>query len=237
MRSPVAGAARERAQSRSSGRAAFTARDSALLEFLRATYDNRAVGFRLFLIVALVAATTTVVATDAGAFRFGSQLTPEVQPQPGQPCTQPPGGRCTWIMNEAVGRPDGGERAQRRGTIRRIRVIASDDGRFRLQIVRAHETASGYEGRLVRRGPIIRYEGQPDDFEPYEVESFRVNIPVRRGDRLAIRTRRAEILRCGSGGDNTLLFRPPLTLADGWRPNTDEHDCLLLIEAVVRRAS
>ena len=190
---------------------------------------------RLLLVFVLIAATTTVAATADAAFRFGSKLASDVQPQPGQPCPHPSGGRCTWVMNEAVGRPDGGHKAPRRGVIKRIRLIADDDGKFRLQIVRARRDGSGYEGKLVRNGPVIEYQGQPDDFEPYRVESVQVNIPIRRGDRLAIKTRKAEILRCGGGGDSTLLFRPPLDPDGGFRPSFDDHDCLLLIEAVVRR--
>jgi hypothetical protein len=191
--------------------------------------------FRLLLVAVLAGAFLAATAAAEGAYRFGSELTPEVQPQPGQRCDPThPKRACTWIMNEAVGRPNGGHRAKRRGTITKIRIIAHDEGRFRLQIARAHETASGYEGKVVRNGPIIEFDGQPNQLDPFVVESFRVNIPVRKGDRLAIRTKKAEILRCGGGGESTLLFYPPLVPGTGFRANSDTHNCLLLIEAVVR---
>jgi hypothetical protein len=125
-------------------------------------------------------------------------------------------------MNEAFGRPDGGHKAARRGTIRKIRVLADDNGSFRLQIARARETASGYQGKVVRNGPFIQYDGQPDPDEPYVVEVFTMNVQVRKGDRLAIRARKTSALRCGGGGDNTLLFHPPLEPGAGFRANTSE---------------
>ena len=116
-------------------------------------------------------------------------------------------------------------------------MIADDEGRFRLQIVRAHETSSGFVGKVVRNGPIIVYDGQPDPNEPYDVESFRVNVPVRRGERLAI--------------NDAQDLDPPLQLGRaehaplpaaahpgaGFRANSDDDGCWLLIEAVVRPAN
>jgi hypothetical protein len=196
------------------------------------------VHFRLLLVAALAASFLTAAAAAEGAYRFGSELNQAVQPQPGQVCDPDhPSRVCTWIMNEAVGRPNGGHKARQRGKITKIRVIAHDAGKFRLQIARARETASGYEGKVVRNGPMIEFDGQPDQDEPYLVEVFRVNVPVRKGDRLAIRARKAQILRCGGGGDSTLLFHPPLAPGDGFRANFDTHNCLLLIEAVVRPAA
>jgi hypothetical protein len=140
-------------------------------------------------------------------------------------------------MNEAVGRPNGGERSPRAGTMIRLRVIAEAAGSFRLQIARARKTGPDrYEGKVVRNGPSISYAGQPDEDDPYRVETFTVNIPVKKGDRLAIRKRATSALRCGGGGDGTLLFYPALAPGGAFRRNTDDHDCLLLLEAVVRPA-
>ncbi len=194
--------------------------------------------FRVLLVAALTVTFLTASAAAEGAYRFGSELDSSIQPQPGQPCDQAhPRRVCTWIMNEAFGRPNGGHKASRHGTITKIRVIAEDAGRFRLQIARARETASGYTGKVVRNGPVIRYEGQPDPDEPYAVEVFSVNVPVRKGERLAIKARRTSAIRTGGGGDNTLLFYPPLTPGGVMRANTEEEGLYLLIEAVVRPAA
>lgn len=195
---------------------------------------------RVLLGLTLLAAFATAPAGADAAYRFGAELDSTVQPsnaETAHPCVPGyPGRRCTWVMNEALGRPERGHRAPRRGTIKRIRLIAGEQGSFRLQIVRVRQTDSGFEGKAVRNGPIIRYDGQPDPDEPYAVEVFRVNVPIRKGQRLAIRTRKTSTLRCSSGGPNTLLFRPPLVRGAGFRANTNDDGCWLLLEAVVRPA-
>jgi hypothetical protein len=194
---------------------------------------------RTLVATALVAVFAVAPATADAAFKFGSKLTTEVQPQPRQPCIPDhPARTCTWIMNEAFGRPNGGEKAPRRGTIIRLRVMADSAGSFRLQIARARETNPGeYQGKILRNGPVINYAGQPDPDDPYRVEVFNMSVPVRAGDRLAIRARATSALRCGGGGDATLLFNPPLPVGGAFRAHTDEHDCWLLVEAVVRPPS
>jgi hypothetical protein len=196
---------------------------------------------RLRLLFALAVLGGLAVVPAADAYRFGAKLDSTVQPsnaETAHPCDPAyPGRRCTWVMNEAYGRPDRGHRASWRGTIRRIRLIAGEAGQFRLQIVRVRQTASGFEAKAIRNGRIIRYDGQPDLDEPYVVEVFRVNIPIRRGQRLAIRTRETSTLRCSSGGPNTLVFYPPLRWGAGFRDSTGDEGCWLLLEAVVRRGN
>lgn len=194
---------------------------------------------RLALALAVFGALAAVPA--ANAFRLGAELDSTIQPsnaETAHPCDLAfPNRRCTWVMNEAYGRPDGGHKAARRGKIKRIRLVAGEAGRFRLQIVRARATATGFEGKVVRNGPVIEYDGQPDPDEPYVVEVFRVNVPIRRGQRLAIRARETSTLRCSSGGPNTLLFHPPLRPGAGYRDSTGDEGCWLLLEAVVRRVN
>ena len=175
-----------------------------------------------------------------GAFKFGAKLDPSVQPSNAEtphPCDENNvGAACTWIMNDAYGRPDGGERAPRRGVIRRIRLIAGAPGSFRLFTTRAFRDPPDYFGKAVRRGPLINYQGQPDNVvDTYRVEIFRVKIPIRKGVRLGIRTKQTSTLRCSSGGPNTLLFQPPLLVGDPFAPATADDGCWLLLEAVVVR--
>jgi hypothetical protein len=195
-------------------------------------------GMRLLLVVGLLAAFATAAASAQARFSFGSKLDSTVQPSGAftKPCGDPsPLGVCTWVMNEAYGRPNHGQRSPHAGTIKKIRLIAENPGRFRLQIVRVRRTNSGFEAKAVRNGPRIRYQGQPDQNQPYLVEVFRVNIPVHRGDRLAIKAKKTSALRCSSGGPNTLLFAPPLAVGGGYEPSTDDEGCWLLLEAVARR--
>jgi hypothetical protein len=137
-------------------------------------------------------------------------------------------------MNEAYGRPNGGHKSPKDGTIIKIRLIAGAPGSFRLQIVRAHETPGGFVAKAVRNGPRIEYQGQPDPNEPYKVEVFNVNVHVNKGDRLAIKAKKTSTLRCSSGGPNTLQFAPPLVVGEGFKDEFDTDGCWMLIEAVAQ---
>jgi len=191
---------------------------------------------RLLLVVGLLAAFATAAASAQARFLFGSKLDSTVQPSGAftKPCGDPdPVGVCTWVMNEAYGRPNGGHKSPKPGTIRKIRLIAENPGSFRLQIVRARATGTGFEGKAIRTGPKIAYQGQPDQNEPYRVEVFRVHVPVHKGERLAIKAKKTSLLRCSSGGPNTLLFHPPLAVGTGYHDRFDDEGCWLLLEAVV----
>ncbi|HEX7060300.1 MAG TPA: hypothetical protein VF176_10670 [Solirubrobacterales bacterium] len=179
----------------------------------------------------------------SGPVKFGSQLDPTVQPSnslPAHPCSQDsPGTPCTMIQNEAYGRPDGGQYAPRTGTIKRIRVIAGGPGSFRLQVAKVKlSTLQGTnEAKIVAGGPKISYQGQSDanwDSGSYRVESFKVNVPVKKGQQLALRGNYTSMVRCSSGGDNTLIYQPALLQSGGFSPASDTDGCWLLMEAVIR---
>jgi hypothetical protein len=180
-------------------------------------------------------------ATGMASTNFGAKLTPDVQPSnASQPhsCDMPEeiAGPCTRVLMDAYGRPDR-PTAPKRGKIRRVRLIAGAPGTFQLQIVRAK--ASTQQAKLVRNGPVISYQGQdPTDPETdpdtYKIESFKVNVPVKKGQSLAIRSSSTSMLRCSSGGPNQLIFTPPLSLGSPFQTATDTDGCWLLLEAVIR---
>jgi hypothetical protein len=170
--------------------------------------------------------------------KFGAKLDPTVQPSnslPAHPCSQEaPGSGCTFVSNEAYGRPDGGELAPRSGTIKKIRLIAGGPGSFRLQIAKVKPNQ---RAKVVAVGPMISYAGQTEaNFESdnYKVESFDVNVPVHEGEQLALRGNYTSMLRCSSGGDNTLIYQPPLRLGNPFQPVSDTDGCWILMEAVIR---
>jgi len=197
-------------------------------------------------LLAALASVALAVAPAAGSakapVKFGSKLNPTVQPSnslPGLDCGQEAAGPCTMVQNEAYGRPDGGERAPRSGTIRRIRVIAGGPGSFKLQVAKVkRSTQNGtHRARVVYGGPRISYQGQTEaNFESdrYRVESFKVNVPIRKGQQLALRGNLSSMLRCSSGGNNTLLYTPPLLRRGPFTPASDTDGCWLLMEAVIR---
>ena len=187
--------------------------------------------------MAAILALTQVLTTTAAPVRFGARLTTDTQPQPALWCDEPndtpPHADCTWILNEAHQRPNGGQKAPKAGTIGRVRLMSCDAGSFRVQVARQVPGTNRY--RVVKDGPRIQYEGDrqgcgDDDDFVYRIESFDTNFTVAKGDRIAIRTKRTGTLRCGSGGDNTWLFDPPLVAGGNARTPTDSQGCLLLVE-------
>jgi hypothetical protein len=135
-------------------------------------------------------------------------------------------------MNEAYGRPDGGHKSPRAGHITKIRIIANASGSFVAQIVTVQKVGDNYRAKVTAQSRLLHYDGQDADEEPYEIESFTVNLALKKGQRLAIKTNKTSFLRCSSGGDNTLLYKPPLVLGAAFRNNTNDDGCWLLIEAV-----
>jgi hypothetical protein len=178
--------------------------------------------------------------------RFGSKLNPTVQPSnslPGLACNGFEGftGACTMVQNEAYGRPNGGELAPKTGTIKRIRVIAGGPGSFRPQVVTVHHSSSTLLGatkaKATYTGPLLHYTGQTEanwESDHYKVEAFKVNIPVKKGQQLALRGKTTSMIRCSSGGHNILAFSPALTPRSGFQGATDADGCWILMEAVVR---
>jgi hypothetical protein len=192
-------------------------------------------------LVAAVAGLALMVAPATGLakapVKFGAKLNPTVQPSnslPAHACSDEVQGPCTRVLNDAYGRP-GVERAPKSGRIRVIRVIAGGPGAFRLQVAKVRR-ADDY-AKVVRYGPKIRYRGQDEgnwESDRYEVEKFRVNIPVRKGQQLALHGNYTSMVRCSSGGDNTLVYQSPLRPRRPFQPTTDTDGCWLLMEAVIR---
>lgn len=161
----------------------------------------------LTIIATLVA--VTLGAGTAQAAKLGSKLSSDVQPSnsaPSHDCDANPGGKCIWVMGEAYGNP-GGEESPKKGYLKKVKLIAGEAGKLRLQIVKT--TCDGHT-KLVRQGPKIHYEGQDQhnwDDDDYRVERFKTHVKIKPGQRLAIKS---SVLRCSSGGANTLLHSPVL---------------------------
>ena len=194
----------------------------------------------LFTAIAVIAMTIVPATSMAAPVKFGSMLNPTVKPSnslPGLDCGEGASGPCTMIQNEAYGRPDGGELAPKTGTIKKIRLIAGGPGSFKLQIAKVKRSTlfGTNEAKVVYNGPRISYQGQTEANEEagsYRVESFNVNVPVKKGQQLALKGNITSMVRCSSGGDNTLIYTPPLGSA--FRPATNTDGCWILMEAVIR---
>jgi hypothetical protein len=194
-------------------------------------------------ILAAIAVVAMMIAPAIGAaapVKFGSKLDPTVQPSnslPGLGCGEGIAGPCTFVQQEAYGRPDGGELAPKTGTIKKIRLIAGGPGSFKLQIAKVKRSTlfGTNEAKVVANGPRISYQGQTEanfESDSYRVETFNVNVPVKKGQQLALKGNITSMVRCSSGGDNTLIYSPPL--GSTFRPATNTDGCWILMEAVIR---
>jgi hypothetical protein len=178
------------------------------------------------------------IGTAAAATRFGSKLANDVQPSNGSPphsCIDPedpPFPACTWVMGEAYGRPNGGHKAPRDGTIDKVRVIACEPGSF--WAGRARLKPAVDKAKQLSRGPKVNFQGDPDgcDDETYSVNVVNVpNFHIEKGDVISIKTKTTGSLRCSSGGDNIYEFySPALAVGGNFRTATDTDGCWLLVE-------
>jgi hypothetical protein len=194
-------------------------------------------------LVAAVASLALAVAPAAGQakapVKFGAMLNSKVQPSnslPGLSCSGPenPLTTCTMVLNDAYGRPNGGEIAPKTGTIKKIRLIAGGPGSFRLMAVKK---INGTDSIAKRYGQRIEYRGQMESAEEegdYNVESFPVEMKIKKGEQLAIRGSITSMIRCSSGGPNTLIYNPPLYLGGYFTPASDTDGCWLLMEALIK---
>lgn len=194
-------------------------------------------------VVGLALTVAPAIGVAKAPVKFGAKLNERVQPSnslPGLRCSgnealgEAPGSPCTMVLNEAYGRPDGGELAPRTGTIKKLRIIAGGPGSFRLMAVKH---INGTESIAKRYGQRISYRGQVESAEEegdYNVESFDVDMKIKKGEQLALRGSITSMIRCSSGGDNTLIYTPPLFLGGYFTPASDTDGCWLLMEAVIR---
>jgi hypothetical protein len=159
------------------------------------------------------------------ATRFGAKLSKDT-PGTGRNNGCKGNSNCTWIMMEARGAP-GRIFAPKNGQLGKIRIIACDPGKFKLQIARTKKQ----KGEVVRNGPTITYAGSGNRCN--KVETFKLDppVPVNKGDQLAVREAKPALLYC-SGDGSILQFVPPLKPNQGFvKAFEDEGSCQLLIEA------
>ena len=182
-------------------------------------------------------ALAAVPASSMGATKFGAELTPDTQPSnssvEGAPCVLNDPSLCTRVSMEAYGRPDGGEVAPKDGTIKKISVISLGPDTFRFELAKAKPQSE--RAKVVYRSKKLHSQGQTDpNADTYEIETFKVNAPVKKGMYLATESKRSSMLRCSSGGPNQLLFQPALPISGPFETATATDGCWLLLEAKIK---
>jgi hypothetical protein len=185
-------------------------------------------------LTALLAWPAAGLAGPRKAVSFGAKLTKHTQPSNAAPphTCQPNGSKaCTRVAMIAYGRNPGGEKAPMDGTIVQIKLIAQVKGSFVIELAEAQPGSQ--KARIVLRGPKITYKGQGHTGSlDYKIETFAVNMPVSKGQYLAVETTKISALRCDSGGTRQLFFQPPLPEGGSFEKADDDDGCFLLVEAV-----
>jgi hypothetical protein len=185
-----------------------------------------------------------VSAASAATTKFGANLTSNTQPSnaSNSSCqhadsalTATP---CTRVATNFadVGAVNNKIQAPKDGTIKKIKLIAGEKGTMTPFVVRLKNfDTSNYtaKGRATAKGPRINYVSSVLE-TTYKVQSFPVNIKVKQGQYLAIRSKRTSMERCNSGGGKQLLFQPPLLIGDPFNPSDGRGECVLLIQAVMQ---
>jgi hypothetical protein len=191
-------------------------------------------------IAAVAAAAATLALTpsaaSAGTFWFGSSLNHEPA-NAGSVCSDDGSApQCTRVGSFYPGF-SGRATAKAAGTVVRVKVFAQGPMTFRFQLVRIRHLSQSRKhgsGRLVINGPVLHALGPTDMDGTYRVESFRVHLPVHRGDSLAIATDTNTAEYCSDGTPGQLTFAPKLQRGQGFRAATGSVGCLLLVQAVVK---
>ena len=209
---------------------------------------------RGFVALALGVAVFAYIAAPASAARhlvkapvkFGADLTTHTQPSNSNPphtCHHEDSSlttaACTWMMlNSEVGSPNNKLKAPSNGRITQIWVIAGHSGSFTPYVgFLTNADFTGGHGRVTAHGKVIQHGTSVTSGSTYTILKFTgLNIPVKKGEVLGIKSKSTSILRCDSGSTRQLLFQPPLVVGDP-ASNTDAtSDCSLLIEAVMNPA-
>ena len=188
------------------------------------------------ILVGLTTSSETAAAATAPTF-FGARLTTQSQPSNagnGQSCDEnggiPHGSTCTWVAITAF---ENGSHftAPRTGTVKHVKLVSCVAGKFRLQLASA--SPSTQQAKIVAQGPEITYVGQSPcggtNGDQYVVQSFPVNLPVTKGDYIAIKAASTGTLSC-SGGDGFLLYAPPLPVGGPLKKAQSGASCDLLVQ-------
>lgn len=167
--------------------------------------------------------------SHAGKVNFGADLkagpiNPVAAPMP---CSDKPGKGCTRIAMGYGNPPHAGftPYAPKKGVIKKIKLIADNPGKLRVQVGQTQGVVGGTGGQITRTGPRINYQGTGS------IEKFKVHIPVKKFDYLAFKTRYANTLSCGAGFDTEAQFQPTLKVGGPTKTASAVSDCTHLIGA------
>jgi hypothetical protein len=206
------------------------------IAILSATVALLALGAQPMLAVGGLRIASPTAVEPAAPTVFGSDLSSKPFPNEAggdaaQTCDESPTKSCTRVMVTAYGAA-GRAKAPRDGVITKIRIIAMDSGSARLFLAKL-DPNNPDRAKVVRKGPVFSYQGQPDN-GPVFVNTIDIpDIAVKKGERLAIKAVKFSGLRGGSGSGQSLDFQPALAVGGGYQL-ADDDGWTMLIQAIYK---
>jgi hypothetical protein len=198
-------------------------------------------------LVAMLMLALQVVPVAAGNPGFGAKLNKSSQPTDSRRCSQGTvigfGKTCTWVAKDAF--HNGNKfKAPKNGRIGKVKLVSCVKGSFKLQLARVKRATN--KSRVVRSGPFIRYKADPrqvdgnsdtycggQDGADFRVQTFRVNVPVKKGEYIAIKTKKTGTLNC-SGGSGALVHAPALPVGGALKRAKDSMSCTMLVRLIYK---
>ena len=196
---------------------------------------------RRIAIPAAAVASVALLALPAtsGAFKFGAKLDREPSNSaPTHDCSKDGGdiqSPCTRVLVKSeTGLVNGNLTSPKAGKLTKIRVRAGAAGSIRFKLVRLKEpnpAAGTIKGKAVAKSKVFQVQGNGFD-ATNPIESFTVNMKVRKGDYLGFDSSKTSALLCSSGGVRQFLFHPTLTVGDPFRSTSFTGSCTLMVQAI-----
>ena len=197
---------------------------------------------RLAASVAAAAALALAPAAASATSFFGSSLNHDPA-NAGTPCNEnfssaPP--NCTHVGSFYPG-TSGHAKAGSGGTITKIRIRPQGPMKMHFELVRVRHLSSNKkhgQARVIFQSHVFNVPGPSQsqlDSGTYPIRTIHADIPVSKGDELAITTKKNEAEYCSDGTPGQLtFFNPVLSIGHPFRTNTSFDGCLLLVQAVIK---
>jgi hypothetical protein len=210
--------------------------------------SNLAVNRGVLACAAALVGMLAFVAAAQGATKFGSDLRNNdgtvTQPTGFRNCQQDAnaltaGKPCdrVAVQYQDTGSPGGNKKAPKTGTIKRIKLVALKKGSFKFELAKVKNFHGGDNGKakIVDRGPKIKHKSSVSGND-YKIQTFRVHMHVKKGEYLAIKSRKTSLLKCQSGSTEQLLYQPLLPVGGPFEDNLGHRsNCTLLLQAVYKK--
>jgi hypothetical protein len=188
---------------------------------------------------ALATAGLLVLPAASGAFRFGAKLNREPDNSaPPHDCSKDGGditSPCTRVLVASeTGLVDNHLRSPNNGMLTKIKVRAGAAGSVRFKLLRLRNVNTGAEtadGKAVAKSKVFHVQGNGFN-ATNNIETFNVNMKVRKGDYIGFDSSKTSVLRCSSGGVRQFLFAPPLAVGDPFESTSFAGSCTLMVQAI-----